>query len=224
MLKINKILFLATILGGIIVIVPSCKHKDNTGSLNNTNVVNSDKVADKDTDKDTEKDTDKDTDNNVKDNEVENKKIQFTLDDNDYPVCNEVRINDNPQVFDYVIGENGGKIESIEVSNDVDEIIRIILPQGITIHTWIADPNSPGIQLLNFEKKIANDCTTYEAEGVSPYLQMFTFKVTDKKALNELTFKKVNGIKINDVSNVAGDEYENIDFDYELKIKFKAIN
>lgn len=133
----------------------------------------------------------------------------FPLDNDGYPMVNTVNINGINKKFVYNYGIDYDKVQNINIETKLYNELKIILPQGLPIHLWIADKKIDGITLVSTRKYLLDDEKSYDKEGQSAYLQEFVFQIDNSTKSQKLSFKKVNA---NYILNADGSINENVNY------------
>lgn len=119
----------------------------------------------------------------------------FPVDGKGYPKYNYVKINDRIHELNRIKPQNEGNGETIRetlrITVPAGEDIVVYLPDDTDI-TWITPQKVSGLKFYEEERVPASEDISLEVKDKSPYLQRFTFKITNKDLVEELVFRRVH--------------------------------
>ena len=114
-----------------------------------------------------------------KEHVVENKEVEFPLDDKGYPKNNLVMINDKSYPIDLVGESHRGSEIEIKMDGDSD-LIELVLPQYIPINYWSLDEKE-NLNLISYNKIDFPIKDENMLEGPSASVQNLCLALQEKK-------------------------------------------
>lgn len=115
-----------------------------------------------------------------------------------------------------------GYIDCTEIAGDE---IEIALAQGYCMCTWVLGDLPDGVEWIDYERFGSEDSRVLEYEGDSAVVEIFTFKISDRKYLKRICFKRVDVFVVGELEydgtlndNVSFSDVEYMD---QIEVRFK---